>query len=235
MISTESRLLTLDYYPGLFIRRAMIANALSVRGFHGGTPDTYDAFQRLLGPSTDGKYNIWPLRKRYDGTPSGGISTCGMVALGLLRRLGVACTDIMNGYHDDIGSGLDVAKYWAKSLYPTAWGYPSHGSLPEPGDIVQLLCPMHVLTVIGWEVAADGTPMCISIDGGQIHLDGLQTITRCIRPWANTSVGARLGGRQVDGWIDVDKIPIKGPVIVPEGWADVKVPVTWEAFADVAR
>lgn len=226
MITHETLLVEVDYFPGLWMRKAMIANALSIIGLHGGDRNTVDAFQRLLGPSVTGKYGIWPLDRPYNGTPYGGISTCAMVALGLLRRLGVDCADIRDGYHDDMGSGLNVAKSWAKRLSPPGWLRPSSGVLPEPGDIVQLLSPMHVLTVVDWEIAADGTPLCVSVDGGKEGLDRLQMIKRVRRPWVETPTGPRLGRREVDGWIDVDLLEYSGPVLVPEGWHDVTVPLT---------
>ena len=220
-IDRYTPLVSIPWYPGLFMRRAMVANALSVVGYHGGAPDTYDAFQRLLGPATDGRYGIWPLRQPYG---RGGISTCAMVALGLLRRLGVQCPDIQDGYHDDMGSGLNTAIQCARKQSPPAWVSPIPGIYPELGDIVQVVGPMHVCVVVGYEKLPDGTLTCVSVDGGQVGLDGLQQISLCRRPWCQD----RLGGRRVDGWIDVDLLPYCGVVEVPEGWEDVLVPPAWE-------
>jgi hypothetical protein len=137
-----------------------------------------------------------------------------MVAMGLLRRLGAASPDVMAPYR--IASGLDVAIKWARRLSPrSAWVRPTEGLRPSPGDIVQILGPMHVLTVIGWEEKPDGTLICVSVDGGQLGLDGLQMVSVCRRPWIECA-GTRLGTRKVDGWIDVDLLPYTGPVILPE-------------------
>jgi len=219
MITHDTPLIEIPWNPDLDMRQAMVANCQHITGYHGGTPETVQAFQRLLGPSTDGRYGIWPLDRPYTGRPTDGISTCAMVALGLLRRLGADNADIRDGYHDDMGSGLNVAKRWAQRLEPRpAWIRYIPGLLPEPGDIVQVLAPMHVLTVVGWENAPDGTLMCVSVDGGQVGLDGLQAVTECRRPWVETPTGVTVGGRQLDGWISIDILPYSGSVTVPEGW-----------------
>ena len=220
MIDSTTPLIEFPWRPDLDMRQIMVANALSTVGLHGGTPETVEAFQRLLGPSTDGRYGIWPLDKPYG---RGGMSTCAMVALGLLRRAGVACPDIRDGYHDDMGSGLRVAIDFARGLMPRpAWIRFIPGLLPQPGDVVQLLAPMHALTVVGWEEKG-GVLQCVSVDGGQVGADGLQAIHVCRRPWVETDTGAELGGREVDGWIDVGLLPYSGPVMVPVGWESVEV------------
>ncbi len=216
MITWQTPLITIPWSPDLDMRRAIVANALSIVGLHGGTPNTVDAFQALLGPMSDGSPGRWPLSKPYG---RGGMSTCAMVCLGLLRRVGVDDPDILDGYHDDMGSGLGTAIDLARLLRPRpAWIRPAAGLLPSPGDMVQVLGPMHALTVIGWEEAPDGTLICVSIDGGQVGLDGLQMVSECRRPWREDARGARLGHRRVDGWIDVMMLPYAGNVTVPAGW-----------------
>jgi hypothetical protein len=220
MIDNETELITIPWTPDLDMRKVMVANALSVKNFSGADPRTVDAFQRLLGPSTEGQYGIWPLHLPYG---SGGISTCAMAALGLLRRAGVMCPDIQDGYHDDMGSGLNVAKYWAMRLHPRpAWVHFIPGLLPQPGDVIQVLGPMHVSTCIRWEEAG-GIPQCVCIDGGQEGSGRLQSIHETKRPWVQTPTGATLGGRECDGWIDVDLLPYSGLVTVPVGWESVQV------------
>jgi len=209
-------LVTIPWTPALDMRRVMIANARACVGMHGGTRESVAAFQALLGPMRDGAPPAWPLHKAYG---KGGMSTCAMVALGLLRRAGVACADIRDGYADDIGSGLDVAIAFARRLSPrSAWIRPAPGLRPSPGDVVQVLGPMHVATVVAWEDAPDGALMCVSVDGGQVGLDGLQQISVCRRPWRGDARGAVLGTRRVDGWIDVMMLPYDGPVVVPESF-----------------
>jgi len=195
-------------------RKVMRANALSVVGYHGGDPVTHDAFQRLLGPPYS-----WPLRKAYG---RGGISTCAMVALGLMRRAGVDHADIQDGYADDIGSGLNVAKFWAQRITPNpAWKTPSRGRVPRIGDVIQVLGPMHVATVIGWETSHGGARLCVTVDGGQCHpRDGLQCIAVVRRPWVETPRSVRLGARIVDGWIDVAMLPYGDTATVPIGWEE---------------
>jgi hypothetical protein len=213
MITHESELITIPWTPNLDMRKVMVANALAIRDIEAGDPRTIGLFQDLLGPP-----GYWPLNKPYG---QGGISTCAMVALGLLRRLGADNVDIRDGYADDIGSGLNVAINWARRLMPRpAWIRFIPGLQPEPGDIIQVLGPMHVATCIGWETAPDGTLLCVSVDGGQVGARGLQAIHRRTRPWVETQTGVWLGGREVDGWIDIEMLPYSGPVIVPEEWED---------------
>lgn len=221
MSAYDVPLVRVPWSPDLDMRRVMVANALACVGMHGGTADSVAAFQRLLGPSTTGAYGIWPLAKPYTGRGTDGISTCAMVALGLLRRAGVANVDIRDGYHDDMGSGLNVAIAFAKSLHPrSAWYTPRpDGALrPALGDIVQVVGGngIHVLTVVAWDTEADGTTTLVSVDGGQVGADGLQMIARCRRPWRDDARGAMLGARRVDGWIDVTMLPYAGDVTLPE-------------------
>lgn len=216
MITWQTPLIEIPWSPDLDMRQVMRANALSCVGMHGGTRETVDAFQRLLGPSTTGKFGIWPLHLPYG---AGGMSMCAVAALGLLRRAGVACPDIRDGYHDDMGSGLRVAIDWARQLEPrSAWIRFVRGLRPGVGDVAQLLGPMHVCVVIGWETAPNGSLICVTVDAGQVGLDGLQMIALCRRPWRETATGATLGGRAVDGWLDVMLLPYSGPVVVPEEW-----------------
>jgi len=171
------------------VRDAMVREALSVVGFHGGDHTRAD-FDTLLGPP-----GHWPLDKPYG---KGGLSTCAMVALGVLRRLKPDCPAILDGYA--CGSGLDEALTWARSI--GAVRHPSGCDLPLPGDIVQLTGPMHALICVDWE----GSTMT-SVDGGQTHpRDGLQCVAMVRRPWICEAKGARLGTRAVDCWIDLDAL-----------------------------
>lgn len=189
--------------PDLDIRAAMLANARAIVGYHGGDPATEAAFQRLLGPPF-----AWPLRKAYG---AGGVSTCAMVCLGLLRLLGVACVDILDGYADDIASGLAVAIAFARRC--RAWQTYAPGLRPDVGDVVQVLGPMHAATVVGWRERPDGTLLCVTVDGGQAHpRDGLQCVALVERPWVDDGTCSRLGGRRVDGWIVLDLLEYRGPV-----------------------
>lgn len=214
------------------IRRAFVANALSIGdastfgsdipyagiGLEAGNPATRQAFEKLLGPgrwALDIPFRQWVENGR---TKTEGISTCAMVALGLLRRMQVDCEDILDGYMDDIGTGLHVAIKYAKSV--GAWQTPILGLRPQPGVILQVVKPMHVLTVIGW----DGDYL-ISADGGQTGRRGLQACSIRRRLWEDKLTHVTFGGRRVDGWILTDLLgfvdtPVETPTFVtlPQGW-----------------
>jgi hypothetical protein len=120
----------------------------------------------------------------------------------------VDCDDIQDGYADDIGSGLQVAIRYARQH--GAWVDATRGRGPLVGDVVQVLGPMHVATVIGWDTPQPGWLRYVSVDGGQVDpTDGLQRIDVRTRDWAD---GPRplYGGRLVDGWIDVARLPLRG-------------------------
>jgi len=218
VITWQTPLITAPWSPDLDMRRASISNAISIIGVEAADPRTRPIFEDLLGPPRGG----WGLDKPYG---QGGVSTCSMVALGLLRRLGVDCLDIMDGYADDIGTGFRVARNFGLQLLPRpAWVTPTHDMRPEPGDMIDLRPRAggdpsnHTETVIGWEETG-GQLMVVAVAGGQVGQRGLQAIRKVRRPWVER-VGdvPTSGGRAVDGWLDVDLLPYLGPVTVPEGW-----------------
>jgi hypothetical protein len=208
-VDWRSRLVAIDHFPGLPVRLAAVANALSLIGVQAGNPQTLRIFDDLLGPPYK-----WPLHKPYG---QGGISTCSMVALGVLRRMGIASDGVMNRY--TIGTGMRVAHNFAK----TSGAFVVSGR-PRPGDMIDL-CPYerskdrsnHTEIVIGW--AENGrTLVCVS--GGQVGLGGLQSISITRRPWIEAEV-PRAGTRQVYGWIDVERLSYLGVCFMPEGVLNV--------------
>lgn len=222
MITWQSPLVTIPWSPSLDMRQIMIANAQSVIGVEAADPRTRGIFDDLLGPPRGG----WGLDKPYG---AGGVSTCSMVALGLLRRLGVACLDIMDGYADDIGTGFRVARNWGRGLLPRpAWITPIYGLRPEPGCVIDLKPrpgakdrSNHTEVVIGWEVVG-GQLMILCVAGGQVGAQGLQAIHLVKRPWVErTGEIPTAQGRPVDGWLDVDLLPYTGPVTLPVDGLDI--------------
>jgi len=219
VITWQTPLVTIPWSPGLDMRQASVANALSVINVEAADPRTRPILEDLLGPPRGG----WALDKRYR---LGGVSTCSMVCLGLLRRLGVACPDVLDGYADDVGSGFRVARDWGRTLQPRpAWVMPIHGLRPEPGDMIDLRPKPgskdpsnHTEVVIGWEELG-GQTMVVCVAGGQEGTRGLQAIHLLRRPWVERAGEVPTsGGRPVDGWLDVDLLPYVGPVKVPTGW-----------------
>lgn len=215
------------------VRRCWVANALSTVdpstfevpgklfpgiGLEAGSVETRRAFEELLGPgswSLDVPYHTY--RDDSGRLRTEGISTCAMTALGLGRRVRVDCEDWLDGYADDIGTGLNVAIAYAKLC--GAWQTPRPGLRPGPSAIVQVLKPMHVDVVI----RQDGDDAIVA-GGGQVGRKGLQACAMRRRRWEERADGCYLGGRRVDGWICPDLLGYRdGPITVPVGWEDVEV------------
>lgn len=214
------------------VRRAFVANGLSLVdahtfgtdipyagvGLEAGSPTTRKLFEQLLGPgwwSLDVPFRMWKENGKWK---TSGVSTCAMVALGLLRRMQVDCEDILDGYMDDIGTGLGVAINFARLV--GAWQEPVLGLRPCPGAIIQTIRPMHVAIALAW----DGNHL-ITADGGQTGRRGLQACAMRSRPWRDDLKSVQLGDRQVSGWIVPDLLPFvtgapESPafIIVPKGW-----------------
>ena len=167
--------------------RLVVEFARRIEGWQAGDPATRPQFEALLGPAPNGAR--WPLDVpyRYDGTRTHGVSTCAMVAVGVLRELGLW----RDPYHP--GDGLDPVIAHARKC--GAWVEPPRGRVP-PGAIFQVVGPMHVGIAIRW----DGD-ILESIDGGQVGKKRLQAIKRRRRWWD----GRRLGGRVLRGWVDMDR------------------------------
>lgn len=222
MITWETPLVSIPWSPALDMRQIMIANALSVIGVEAADPRTRGIFDELLGPPKGG----WGLDKPYG---AGGVSTCSMVALGQLRRTGVASVAIMGRYV--VASGFRVARDFGRGLLPRpAWITPIYGLRPEPGCVIDLKPrpgakdrSNHTEVVVGWKVVG-GQLMIVCVAGGQVGARGLQAIHLVTRPWVERAGEVPTsGGRPVDGWLDVTLLPYDGPVTVPEGWESVAV------------
>jgi hypothetical protein len=186
------------------IRHLSVAHANNVEGLTGS--ETPEAFAELLGPGVSPQ----TLGLAYG---KGGYSTCGMVALGIWRRVGV--DDIV--LHQNYVNGTAVSHPVSFAKHAGAW-VRSTTELPRPGDLVVIGMGgsderyggmEHVLTVTG----RNGTAI-ESIDGGQTDDAGLQAIKRRLRtfavrngePWLVDTDGS---GRRILGWADLEKLPIR--------------------------
>jgi len=215
MIDYDTPLTRIDWTPDLDMGQVMRANAMSIMNVEAADPRTRPILDELLGPPIGG----WGLDMPYG---AGGVSTCSMVALGLMRRAGIDCPDVCDGYADDIGSGMRVARNYARMLLPRpAWVTPITGMIPHVGDVIDLCGPSnHTETLIGWEFANDGTRLAVCIAGGQVGARGLQAIHRVKRPWTTRYARTYSGAREVYGWLDVALLGYRGQVTVPIGWED---------------
>lgn len=207
MIDYNTKLIEIDNpaYADL-LRKAMIANALSIEGAS-GYGDTKELFVDLLGPVA----GTWDLRK---------ISTCALIARGLWARIKIDYSPLYKNYI--FGTAISSEIGWAQKLKPrSAWVVPKKNTemMPESGDYVVIGSGMmtHVLTPIGW----DGDNI-ISIDGGQVDNHGYQCVKRRERKYQMKWGYSYIGNRKIIGWISLDMLPFKSEKItVPEGWENI--------------
>ena len=199
------------------IRLAMVANADACSDLRAADPATCDEFRALLGPPARGLE--WDLAHAYSyaNGVTHGVSTCGLVAAGLLRRvIDLSAWDApyrewAHPYH-----GLDVVSALGE-LGLACDARRVAGDRPQPGDVVCIGegLATHVMTAIAW----DGGTL-VSVDGGQVDEPsddprGLQRTRTCRRGWSRLSIV----------WVlDLDRLAATLPRAswtVPDG-ADIK-------------
>jgi hypothetical protein len=173
------------------IRNRIVAEACKVQDYRAGDPATVDAFRDLLGPPPKGAQ--WDLSKPFrawqvDGKwRTEGVSTCGLVAAGILRRAGGQLPWLGCDYWHFGGpfEGLDIVSALTR-LGQVERAVRSAGSRPEPGDVCCIGRGLrtHVRTC----VEDDGTTIT-SVDGGQVD-DGtwLQRCRVVRRVWSKQDV-----------------------------------------------
>lgn len=210
------KLAVIEWSSALNPREIIIANALNLVGVEAANPATRPAFDAVLGPNPNGF--PWDLDRPFamvDGTTQG-LSTCAMVAIGILRWSGVASPLIQSPYRS--GDGLERAIEYGQSRGAWHRATFNDAQLPLPGDVVEVDGPMHVLTVVGVERPAGGNPVIVSVDGGQVGGGGLQAITLRRREWFLGGGVPSLDGRPVVGWLDVSKLEYGPTALVPESY-----------------
>jgi hypothetical protein len=205
------------------VRRAMLANALSVTDLRAAIQEQEPKFRALLGPA--------PLNARWDlsrpfrctrtatgGYLTEGVSTCGLVCSGLLRR--VIDLSAWSGSYWDWKAPyhrLDVVSALTQLGHETGARRPA-GERARPGDPVCIGSGLqtHVLTAAGWN-----GEYLLSVDGGQIDDAAhrfLQRTRACKRLWDALRVA----------WVlDLDVLARKLPLAtwtLPVGWTCVEVP-----------
>jgi hypothetical protein len=174
------------------VREQMVREALAVAELRAAIPETVQAFRELLGPPEKG----WDLARPYRFVQLGGgkyrtegVSTCGLVASGLLNRVlrlpwaGHPYWQYPKPYRRPDGGGLDIVSCFSQ-LGLEAKARLRKGQPPQPGDVVCIGSGLatHVLTVVDF----DGR-IVTSVDGGQVD-DAkhgyLQRVRVCRRTWS---------------------------------------------------
>ncbi len=190
------------------LRQAFVANAYSLNGLECANPDHRATWLEILGPIN----GMWDIDRPFR-LGKGGISTCGLVAEGIWRRMKVDLQSLYQPYKFD---AISRARVYAQKN--GAWVAPKGNVRPAAGDYVIIGAGLstHALTCLGW----DGNTL-ISIDGGQVGSKGLQAIKERRRTWKTNSYSATLAdenqSRAVLGWIDITKLKYRNEQIyVPQ-------------------
>jgi hypothetical protein len=170
------------------IRNRIVSEAMACEDYRAAIPETRQQFRDLLGPPPKGA--SWDLSvpfscRKVDGKYiTRGVSTCGLVAAGILRRAGFRLPWSGYPYWQAPAPyrGLDIVSCLSQLGAMTKARGPA-GERPEPGDVVCIGSGLatHVLTVVGWE----GDVM-VSVDGGQVDAAAhsyLQRVKVCRRKW----------------------------------------------------
>ena len=199
----------------LQLRKAMVANAISIINVSASDPHTKSIFIDILGPIK----GQWDINRPFKCSlinnkyVTQGISTCGLVCRGLWRRMGVEMPALYQSYV--FGTAISAEKAFAQKNKCWQSPVPDSTLKPSPGDylIIGSGTATHVLTVI--ELKDD---QLISVDGGQLDKQGLQMVAKRTRPWTIKNNIPYLGDRSVVGWIIFDMLPFKDQINVPTGW-----------------
>lgn len=212
-------------WTGEEFRKLIVANALSVVGVSASNKQILPIFETLLGP-LNGKWDLSRPFKTWQENgkwKTQGVSTCGLVCRGLMRRVKVDMPEIYKNYV--FGTVITAEIRFADGVKPYgAWQTPSENLLPQAGDIIVIGTGIstHMLTVIGWD-----NNKVISVDGGRVDKNGLQCIEKVEREWVVKNNKPYLkdsrSSRVVVGWIMASLLPYRKDVDaeVPEGWEGV--------------
>jgi hypothetical protein len=221
IIDFNSKLIEIESpYDTDLLTKAIIANALSIENISASNLNLRKTFENLLGPIN----GIWDLNRKFqiitidNKITTQGISTCGLVAEGLWRRMNIDFPALYKNYV--FGTAISRSINFAKSLKPrSAFQIPKDDLRPEPGDYIIIGSgnSTHAFTCIDWE-----DDYLISIDGGQTDYKNLQCILRKKRIWKKIGNKFYLGDREVVGWICFTLLPFKSnTIVVPENWDSI--------------
>jgi len=209
-------------------RQIIVANALSIVGISAAKSETYKMFEDLLGPVS----SYWDLKRPFKVWKENGkwktegISTCGVVARGIWRRVGIDMPRIYQNYI--FGMAMIDERNFCRFLKPrSVWHTPSKndGMVPLPGDYIIIGSGLstHNITCVGW----NGDKL-ISVDGGRVDKKtGLQCIEKVERDLVIIGGYPHLKDayftRKIIGWAMVDLLPYRSTGVAPQGWEQVKV------------
>jgi len=209
------------------MRKIIVANAMSMKNIGASNKETIKMFENILGPIN----GVWDLKRPFrvwkeNGKwKTQGVSTCGLVARGIWRRVGVNMPEIYKNYN--FGMAMIEEQKFCRAVKPrSAWHTPKYndGIFPLPGDYIIIGSGLgtHNLTCIGW----DGDTL-ISIDGGRVDSRGLQIIEKvkrdCFVKNGFPYLKDNRSTRRIIGWGMIDLLPYNNTSVAPEGWDDIEL------------
>jgi len=146
------------------------------------------------------------------------MSGCALLTGGIWRVAGVDAASL----HSPYKIGTAISRLVAIARAAKAWIPFKEGEYPAPGDMVLVGDNgpggvEHVYTVVGIELS-DGQVTIQSVDGGQRDARGHQAVLLKQRVWrgrqdcvvnASDPGAQKSGGRIIQGWADVSRLPFK--------------------------
>lgn len=184
-------------------------------------------FESLLGPPPAGA--SWqldvPFRCWQDENgkwKTQGVSTCGLVANGIWRKMGVTADFLYQPYV----SGTAVSAAHQFGIHSGAWNRcTSLEHRPAVGDYVLMGAGIgtHVGTCVGWKEDNEGKLWMQTVEGGQVDpVTGLQCVQFKERQWMKRANLVFAGNKSVGGWVSVVLLPRYNIyVMAPQGWETV--------------
>lgn len=148
--------------------------------------------------------------RRRAGFPDVVYFSCGDFAHWLLMCLGCIDERLVNRSDDGGKTPWKIGANLSRIVGSAAYVKASSGSLPSPGDILFLSDRGgHVCVLRSW-----GQTLVVSDDYGQPY--GKRRQRQLLRS------GARwlIGGRPLDGWLDLDAVVFEGPAKLPGAVAE---------------
>lgn len=174
------------------LRKVVVSYAKKFDGLSAANYEDLARFRQLLGPLPGN--TRWDLERPFDasGPRVVGVSTCGLVAEGILRELGAPIEALTKPYVN----GTSISRIIIAAQKRGIW---KREGLPDIGDYV-VLGPVdnpHAFTLI-----ALGVERWLTLDGGQIEpTQGLQCIQIRSRPVQRSPL--LVSRRSVVGWASV--------------------------------
>jgi hypothetical protein len=150
--------------------------------------------------------------RRQRGSPEVPYSSCGDLAHWLLMSLGCLDERLVNRSDDGGTTPWKIGANLSRLASYPAYEHTALGIFPIPGDVLLFNDRAgHVCVLRSWD---ESTLHAVTEDYGQPYGRRRQRIL------SHRGNGWLLDGRALDGWLDIDAVPLDGPARLPDGMAD---------------